>query len=128
MPTRFHHLADDERGMSLIFLGVCMTAFIGTATLAIDVGMFLNARTQTPPWDPNDTFEMYDNHGNLMPDRDVYFPARNCLTCRDNTGYTGYTVARDKGTQLVLRAGTGTNINPSFYYSWKMPGDTGGSF
>jgi hypothetical protein len=29
---------------------------------------------------------------------------------------------------LVLRAGTGDNINPSFYFSWKMPGDTGGDF
>jgi putative Flp pilus-assembly TadE/G-like protein len=253
MRTPRHHLVRDERGMSLIFLGVCMAAFIGTATLAIDVGMFMSARTQaqtsadsaalsgvtalvfnnfndrtptgpavqsaisagqknkiaggaptiasadvtfplspsgasnrvqvdvhrtganavptlmgsflglstvninatataeaspanamtcvkpfmipdkwsetqTPPWDPSDTFEMYDNHGNLLPDRDAYFPARNCLTCRDNPGYTGYTVARDKGMQLILRAGTGTNINPSFYYSWKMPGDTGGDF
>src|SRR5436189_72455 len=32
------------------------------------------------------------------------------------------------GTVLVLRAGTGDQINPSFYFSWKMPGDTGGSF
>ena len=30
--------------------------------------------------------------------------------------------------QLILRAGTGGNISPSFYYSWKMPNDTGGDF
>ena len=36
---------------------------------------------------------------------------------------------RDKGTELIiLRAGNGNNIEPSFYYSWKMPGDTGGDF
>jgi hypothetical protein len=29
---------------------------------------------------------------------------------------------------FILRAGTGNNIEPSFYYSWKMPGDTGGDF
>ena len=28
----------------------------------------------------------------------------------------------------MLRAGTGNNIEPSFYYSWKMPGDVGGDF
>ena len=84
----------------------------------------------TPPWDPSDTFEMYDNKGNLLPDgqRDIYFPARNCIHCKDNPSYTGYTVKKDKGMQLVLRAGTGNNINPSFYYSWKMPDAIGGSF
>jgi Flp pilus assembly protein TadG len=77
----------------------------------------------TPPWDTGDTFDMYDSKDNLLPvsKRDVYVPA-------DQPGYTGYTVARDKGTPLVLRAGTGSNINPSFYYSWKMPGDVGGDF
>jgi hypothetical protein len=29
---------------------------------------------------------------------------------------------------LVLRAATGDEINPSFYYSWKMPGEIGGNF
>jgi hypothetical protein len=37
-------------------------------------------------------------------------------------------VANDVGTTLTLRAGTGDQVNPSFYYSWKMPGDTGGNF
>jgi hypothetical protein len=34
----------------------------------------------------------------------------------------------DKGTPFILRAGSGNNIEPTFYYSWKMPGDTGGDF
>ena len=75
---------------------------------------------QTAPWDPNDSFDMYDNHNNPLPNPDVYIGADN------RTAYTGYTTDRDRGTQLVLRAGT--DINPSFYYSWKMPGDTGGDF
>jgi Flp pilus assembly protein TadG len=77
----------------------------------------------TPPWDTGDTFDMYDNKGNLLPPatRDVYVPS-------GQPGYTGYTVAKDTGMQLVLRAGTGDQINPSFYYSWKMPGDVGGDF
>ena len=37
----------------------------------------------------------------------------------------GYTMA-DKGTQLILRAGSGNNIQPTFYYSWSMPGNTTG--
>src|SRR5437762_2081637 len=75
---------------------------------------------QTGPWDPNDSFDMYDNHNNPLPNPDVYIGADN------RASYTGYTTDRDRGTQLVLRAGT--DINPSFYYSWKMPGDTGGNF
>src|SRR4030095_9622851 len=85
----------------------------------------------TPPWDPSDTFQMYDKKGNLLPpdQKDIYIGARNCkVGCKDNTAYTGYTTARDAGTKLTLRAGTGDNINPSFYYSWKMPDDVGGDF
>ncbi|PYR14807.1 MAG: hypothetical protein DMF94_33795 [Acidobacteria bacterium] len=68
------------------------------------------------------TFTEYDNRGNPLPasQRDVYVPA-------GEDGYTGYTAA-DKGTQLILRAGTGNNIEPTMYYSWKMPGDIGGNF
>ena len=57
----------------------------------------------------------------LLSDADVYRDV-------NRADYTGYTTARDVGTQLTLRAGTGDQINPSFYFSWKMPGDTGGDF
>ena len=73
------------------------------------------------PWTPDKTFDMYDNKGNLLANNDVYIGA-------DQDSYTGYTVANDVGKTLVLRAGTGGNITPSFYYSWKMPGDIGGNF
>jgi Flp pilus assembly protein TadG len=76
---------------------------------------------QTPPWDTGDEFDKYTSKGALLPNPDVYRDA-------NSTSYTGYTVANDRGTVLVLRAGTGDNINPSFYFSWKMPGDTGGDF
>lgn len=64
-------------------------------------------------------FEMYDNRGNLLPlgSRDTYIPA-------NQPGYTGYTDA-DKGTELILRAGTGNNIEPTAYQSWSMPGNNG---
>jgi Flp pilus assembly protein TadG len=83
---------------------------------------------QSPPWDTGDTFEMFTKQGDPLPNPDVY-------RGHDDTAgaYTGYKNTLpidggDRGTALVLRAGTGDNINPSFYFSWKMPGDTGGDF
>jgi Flp pilus assembly protein TadG len=74
-------------------------------------------------WNPQtSTFDLYDNKGNLLRPHDVY---NGDLT---SSGYTGYKPDRDKGLQLILRAGTGNNIEPTMYYSWKMPGDIGGDF
>jgi hypothetical protein len=69
-----------------------------------------------PPWDTGDTFERYDNKGNVIKDADVYHEP-------GTPGYRGYNSVTDKGTSLVIRAGTGNNIEPTMYYSWKMPGD-----
>ena len=73
------------------------------------------------PWTTDSTFDLYFANKNPLPRPDVYIGA-------GQDGYTGYTVANDVGKQLVLRAGTGSQINPSFYYSWKMPDDIGGEF
>ena len=73
------------------------------------------------PWTPDSTFDRYDNKGRLVPNADVYIPP-------GEPGYAGYDAMRDKGTPLMLRAGTGNNISPSMYWSWKMPGDIGGDF
>jgi hypothetical protein len=82
------------------------------------------------PYNPTtSTFEMYDNKGNLLANPDKYVPA--CKTCKpgETSGYTGYSPVTDKGVQLILRAGTGHNIEPTMYYSWKMPGeDIGADF
>ena len=74
---------------------------------------------KTPPWTTGSTFDRYDNKGNVLPNADVYIPA-------GQPGYAGYNPTRDKGTLLTLRAGTGNNIEPSMYYSWAMPSNTGG--
>jgi Flp pilus assembly protein TadG len=71
---------------------------------------------QTGPWDTTDSFEMYDNKGNLLANRDIY------VGDLASTEYTGYSATRDRGLELMLRAGTGNNIEPTMYYSWKMPG------
>ena len=71
---------------------------------------------------PASEFNEFDNKGNPVPKPDIYVPPT------DQVNYTGYTVAKDVGTTLVLRAGQGDQLNPSFYFSWKMPGDIGGNF
>ena len=70
------------------------------------------------PWTPDSEFNMVDNKGKPLPNPDVYVPL-------GHTGYTGYS-SMDYGTRLILRAGTGTNIFPTMYYSWSMPSNTGG--
>ena len=74
---------------------------------------------QNPPWTINSTFDRYDNKGKIIANPDVYIPP--------SATYSTWTNA-DKGTPFILRAGSGNNIEPTFYYSWKMPGDTGGDF
>ena len=74
----------------------------------------------------NSTYDEFTKQGAVMPDADSYVALRPYPD--PNTNYSGYTTARDAGTKLTLRAGTGDNVNPSFYFSWKMPGDTGGNF
>jgi hypothetical protein len=66
------------------------------------------------------TFDTADNKGQPLANGDVYIPA-------DQPGYTGYNQERDRGTRLMIRAGTGNNIQPSFYFSYAMGGITGGS-
>ena len=75
---------------------------------------------QTPPWDPDDTFDLYDSRGRPLADPDVYVPA-------DQSGYTGYDAVRDRGLTVVLKASNATNISPSFYFPWAIPDDTGAS-
>jgi hypothetical protein len=67
-----------------------------------------------PPWDMNTSvFDKYDNKGIVLNPHDDYDPTM------------GYSMM-DKGTLLILRAGSGNNIQPTFYYSWNMPGNTQG--
>jgi len=74
---------------------------------------------QTPPWDEDDTFDVVDNQGRPLANPDVYIPATEA-------DYTGYSSHDDRGRRLMIRAGTGNNIMPSFYYSYSM-GDVTGS-
>jgi hypothetical protein len=73
-----------------------------------------------PPWDTDDTFDLYDKHGNPLSPQDLYIPA-------DQPGYTGYDADRDKGLQLILKANNDTKVAPSFYNPWDLPGSIGAS-
>ena len=46
MQKTLNRLYRDERGMSLVFVGVGFMAFLAATTLAIDVGMFATARSK----------------------------------------------------------------------------------
>ena len=84
---------------------------------------------QNPPWDASDTFDRYKKSGgtvNVIANPDVYVPQYDGAGA-PNPGYTGYNTEANRGIQLVLRASTGTNIMPSFFFSLAMTGDTGGS-
>src|SRR5207244_295848 len=43
---RLRHLRNDERGTTLVFVAVSLMALLSATTLAIDVGMFMNSRSQ----------------------------------------------------------------------------------
>lgn len=77
---------------------------------------------QTPPWDPDDTFDVVDKKGNPLPNPDVYRPGS------PRVGGTSYDWQYDRGEYMMIRAGTGNEINPSFYFSWEMPGGHGGDW
>ena len=44
--ARLRHLRDDESGMSLVYLAIGFMTFMAASTLAVDVGMFMTARSQ----------------------------------------------------------------------------------
>jgi hypothetical protein len=75
---------------------------------------------QSPPWDPDDSFTMYDDKNKPVANPDVYIPA-------DQPGYTGYNATRDRGLELTLKANNTTKVAPSFYNPWDLPGSSGGS-
>jgi Flp pilus assembly protein TadG len=75
---------------------------------------------QTPPWDPNDTFDVVDSKGKPLANPDVYIPATD-------PNYTGYNAERDKGLPVTLKSDNSGKIAPSFYFPWAIPGSSGGA-
>src|SRR5688572_3638216 len=67
---------------------------------------------------PADDFNIVDKKGDPVVNPDRYVPP-------GQPGYTGYNAERDRGTQVVIKAGNGSNIAPSFYYPYAMGEGTG---
>jgi Flp pilus assembly protein TadG len=73
-----------------------------------------------PPFDQDDSFDMYASKNVLLPNPDVYIgPGK--------AGYTGYDAILDRGTRIQLKADNGSKIAPSFYYPYAIPVSTGAS-
>jgi hypothetical protein len=53
---------------------------------------------RNPPWDADDTFDMYDNQNNRLPNADVYIPA--------GSRATPATTRERPRARLIIRAGT----------------------
>ncbi len=76
-----------------------------------------------PAWTTASTFDRYytsgPNKGQLIaPVADAYPPP-------GDPAYDGYRLPRDIGVLLTIRAGSGANIEPTMYFSWSMPTNTG---
>jgi Flp pilus assembly protein TadG len=76
---------------------------------------------QTPPFDPDDSFDAFASKNKPLANPDVY------IGPDDAANYTGYDAERDKGLQIMLKADNNTKIAPSFYYPYAIPGSTGAS-
>ena len=71
---------------------------------------------------PPDTFDIYDSKGKPLANPDVYVPPTSTTPAP-----TGYNPVADRGLQVVLKAGTGSQATPSFYNPWDIGGVTGAS-
>ena len=82
------------------------------------------------PFDPSTSeYEAYGKGNPPKPlpigEADVYIPFKSNGV--KNANYTGYNMENDRGTRLLIRAGNGNQITPSFYFSLALDGNTGGS-
>jgi Flp pilus assembly protein TadG len=109
-------------GVDTVDIGATATAEASPATSMRCVKPFtIPDRWEEHSVPPNNTFDRYDNSGNILPNADVYYPP-------DHPQYMGWNADLHKGTPMMIRAGIGNNIEPSFYFSWKMPGEIGANF
>lgn len=79
-------------------------------------------------WDPEDTYDAYytqgQQAGTALPgtpgtDVDLYMPGSF------SSGGTGYDAYRDYGLEVLLKAGNGSQIAPSWYYPIVLPDGMG---
>ena len=81
--------------------------------------------TNPPVWTEDDRFDLHDgnnNNGPPLPNPDVYVPPS-----QNGTG-SGFTVAADLGTRVVLKTGSpGSSLSPGVFHPIRLPRFDGGS-
>jgi hypothetical protein len=81
---------------------------------------------QTPAWSEDDTYDEFDNHGNVIANPDVFHPATNKATY---TGFDSNPTGPDYGRQILLKAGNPHQaISSSHFFPIALPPDTGASW
>jgi hypothetical protein len=116
-------VADRGNGVRTLIAGLFGVPRVDIAATAVAEAAPANAVTCVKPFMIPDKWIEGSSPANSLFDLgpDTYVPA-------DQPGYTGYTVENDVGTVLTLRAANGDEVSPSFYFSWAMPGGSGGAF
>lgn len=109
-------------GINTVDVGAVATAEVSPANAMTCVKPFTVPdkwiERQTPPWDPDDTYDAFDDKGRPLANPDIYIPL-------GEEGYTGYNAVTDRGTLVTLKAGNGNNITPSFYFPYSIGGVSG---
>ena len=115
-------------GINEVDLGAVATAEVMPANAMTCVKPFTIPdkwiEKQSAPWDQNDTFDVIDDKNQPLAVPDVYIPAEDEYG-NPNKDYTGYNAENDRGDVVIIKAGNGTNLYPSFYYPYSMGGVTG---
>jgi hypothetical protein len=78
-----------------------------------------------PPWDEDDSFDVYDNQGAVLPNPDVYVP----ITQSGYTGYNSDPMGPDYGRRIMLKAGNPHQaISASHFFPIALLPNTGASW
>ena len=104
-------------GINEVDLGATAIAQAAPATAATCVKPFTIPDKWEEKHPPADEFNIVDNKGNPLVNPDVYVPT--------GEGTTGWDPWLDRGVEVVIKAGQGSQIAPSFYFPYAMGEGTG---
>jgi hypothetical protein len=126
-----HADANGGNGIDTLIAKYFGIAKVGVRAVATAEASPANAETCVKPFTIPDRWLEGGTRGStgddaFTPGTDIYRGPWNA-DGSNNPDYTGYNAARDKGTQITLKANNNTKIAPSFYYPWDMVGEDRGA-